>query len=127
MSAMTIAPAEYDFRAARRRLEAKPKSAGEKLTSLEDAAARVPDGATLAFGGILYSRTPLALFRAVLRRRPKHLTLVRNLMCYEGEWGMVAGAVDAVRRPGQPAARPPDRRLTPALPDPIRQQWRDRV
>jgi glutaconate CoA-transferase subunit A len=96
MSAMTIAPAEYDFRTARRRLEAKPKSAGEKLTSLEDAAARVPDGATVAFGGILYSRTPLALFREVLRRRPKHLTLVRNLMCYEGEWGMVAGAVDKI-------------------------------
>ena len=89
---MTIAPAEYDFRAARRQLEAKPKSAGEKLVSLADAAARVPDGATLAIGGILYSRTPLALLREILRRRPKGLTLARNLMCYEGEWYMVAGA-----------------------------------
>src|SRR4029453_238111 len=90
------APPDYDFRAARRRLEAKPKSAGEKLVSLEDAAARVPDGATLARGGILYSRPPLALIRAVLRRRPRGLTIARNLMCYEGEWCMVAGAAGEV-------------------------------
>src|SRR5215813_11658925 len=92
MCAMTITPAEYDFRAARRRLEAKPKSAGEKLVTLAKAAVWVPDGATLAIGGILYSRTPLALLREILRRRPKDLTLARNLMCYEGEWYMVAGA-----------------------------------
>ena len=50
MSAMTIAPAEYDFRAARRRLEAKPKSAGEKLTSLEDAAAPLAKAAGILTG-----------------------------------------------------------------------------
>ena len=93
---VTISPRDYDFRVARRRLEAKPKSAGEKLVSLEDAAARVPDGAIVAFGGILYSRTPLALIRAVLRRRPRGLTIARNLMCYEGEWCMVAGAADKI-------------------------------
>jgi glutaconate CoA-transferase subunit A len=86
--------AECDFRAARARLEAKAKSAGDKLTSLEDAAARVRDGDHVALGGILFSRTPLALVRALLRRRPQHLTVSRNLMCYEGEWAMVAGAVD---------------------------------
>ncbi len=88
--------AELDFRVARQRLEAKPKSAGPKLGPLEDAVARIGDGAHVAFGGILYSRTPLALIRAMLRRRPKHLTISRNLMCYEGEWCMVAGAVDRV-------------------------------
>jgi len=91
---VTIAAREYDFVAARRRLEAKPKSAGPKLGSLEDAVARVKDGDHVALGGCLYSRTPLALVWALLRRRPKRLTLSRNLMCYEGEWGMVAGAVD---------------------------------
>ena len=93
---MTIAPREYDFVAARQRLEAKPKSAGPKLGSLEDAVALVKDGDHVALGGCLYSRTPLALVRALLRRRPKRLTLSRNLMCYEGEWCMVAGAVDKV-------------------------------
>ena len=93
---MTIAPREYDFVGARARLEAKPKSAGPKLGTLEDAVARVQDGDHLAIGGCLYSRTPLALVWALLRRRPKNLTFSRNLMCYEGEWGMVSGAVRKV-------------------------------
>ncbi len=93
---MTIAPREYDFEAARFRLEAKPKSAGPKLGSLDDAVALVKDGDHLALGGCLYSRTPLALVWALLRRRPRGLTFSRNLICYEAEWGMVAGAVDKV-------------------------------
>jgi len=93
---VTIAPREYDFHAARLRLEAKAKSAGRKLGSLEDAVALVKDGDHLAIGGCLYSRTPLALVWALLRRRPRGLAFSRNLMCYEGEWGVVAGAVDKI-------------------------------
>jgi glutaconate CoA-transferase subunit A len=91
---VTISAKEFDFRAARVRLEGKAKSAGEKLTSLEDAVARVRDGDHVAIGGCLYSRTPLALIWALLRRRPRGLTLSRNLMSYEGEWAVVAGAAD---------------------------------
>ncbi|MGH7353944.1 MAG: CoA transferase subunit A [Candidatus Rokuibacteriota bacterium] len=91
-----LKPAEYDFVAARRRLEAKPKSAGEKLTTLEDAARRVRDGDHVAVGGCLFSRTPLALVREILRARPRGLTLTRNLMCTEGELMMAAGAVERV-------------------------------
>ena len=36
--------APWDFREARRRLEAKPKSSGEKLSSVEDAARRLRFG-----------------------------------------------------------------------------------
>ncbi len=93
---MTIAPREYDFLAARRRLEAKPRPSADKLTSIDDAVARIADGAHIAIGGCLFSRTPLALLRALLRRRPSGLGLSRNLMCYEGEWGLVAGAVDKI-------------------------------
>ena len=93
---MTITPREFDFQAARRRLEEKGRSAGDKLTSLEDAAARVKDGDHVALGGCLFSRTPLGLVRALLRRRPRDLIFSRNLMCYEGEWGLVAGAVSKV-------------------------------
>ncbi|HXH84632.1 MAG TPA: CoA-transferase [Candidatus Tectomicrobia bacterium] len=89
-------PAEHDFLAARRRLEAKAKSAGEKLTTLEDAAARVRDGDHVAVGGCLFSRTPLALVREVLRARRTRLTLSRNLVCTEGELMMAAGAVERV-------------------------------
>jgi glutaconate CoA-transferase subunit A len=85
-----------DFVAARRRLEAKAKSAGDKLTTLEDAATRVSDGQVVAAGGCLFSRTPLALVREILRQRRRGLTLVRNLMCTEGEFMMVAGAAERV-------------------------------
>jgi glutaconate CoA-transferase, subunit A len=91
-----LKPAEHDFVAARRRLEAKAKSAGEKLTSVEDAASRVRDGDLVAAGGCLFSRTPLSLVREILRQRRSGLTLVRNLMCTEGEWMMAAGAVGRV-------------------------------
>jgi glutaconate CoA-transferase subunit A len=93
---VTISPREYDFQAARARLERKIKTSGEKLTTIEDAVARIKDGDHLAFGGCLFSRTPLALIRALLRRRPQGLSISRNLMCYEGEGCMVAGAVDKV-------------------------------
>ena len=93
---MTVSRREYDFQAARLRLEAKPKSAGEKLATMDEAVARVKDGDLLAFGGCLFSRTPLALIRTLLRRHPAGLTISRNLMCYEGEWCMVAGAVNKV-------------------------------
>jgi glutaconate CoA-transferase subunit A len=86
----------YDFRAARRKLEAKPKSSGEKLTTVEDAVTRVRDGDTIAVGGCLFSRTPMALVREILRQHRRGLTLARNLMCTEGEFMMVAGAVDKV-------------------------------
>ena len=91
-----LKPAEHDFVAARRRLEAKPKSAGEKLTTLEDAARRVRDGDHIAVGGCLFSRTPLALVREILRAHPRGLTLTRNLMCTEGELMMAAGAVERI-------------------------------
>ncbi|PYN40938.1 MAG: CoA synthetase [Candidatus Rokuibacteriota bacterium] len=89
-------PAEYDFIAARRRIEGKAKSAAEKLTSLEEAASRVKDGDQIGVGGCLFSRTPLALMREILRQRRSGLTLARNLTCHEGELFMAAGAVSRV-------------------------------
>ena len=91
-----LKPADWDFIAARRRLESKPKSASDKLTSVEDAVARIADGDRIAVGGCLFSRTPMALVREILRARRTRLTLVRNLMCTEGEFMMAAGAVERV-------------------------------
>ncbi len=85
-----------DFVEARRRIEARPKPVGERLTTLEDLARRVRDGDHIAIGGCLFSRTPLALLREILRQGRRGLTLSRNLMCYEGEWYMAAGAVETV-------------------------------
>jgi glutaconate CoA-transferase subunit A len=91
-----LRPADWDFIAARRRLESKAKSASDKLTSVEDAVARVADGDRIAVGGCLFSRTPMALVREILRQHRTRLTLVRNLMCTEGEFMMAAGAVERV-------------------------------
>ncbi len=85
-----------DFVEARRRLEAKQRASGEKLTTLQEAVALVADGDQIAIGGCLYSRTPLALLMEVLRQGRKGLGLSRNLMCYEGEWFIAAGAVETV-------------------------------
>ena len=47
-------------------------------------------------GGCLFTRTPMALVREILRQRRTGLTLSRNLMCTEGELLMAAGAVNRV-------------------------------
>jgi len=56
----------------------------------------VKDGDHVAVGGCLFSRTPLALVRELLRQRRRGLTLARNLTCTEGEFLMVAGAVERI-------------------------------
>jgi glutaconate CoA-transferase subunit A len=85
-----------DFLEARRRLEAKPKVTGQKLVNADEAVGRIQDGDHVAVGGCLFSRTPMLLIREILRQRRRQLTLSRNLMCFEGELLMVAGALDAV-------------------------------
>ena len=57
---------------------------------------RVRDGDHVAVGGCLFSRTPMALVRELVRQRRTGLTLSRNLMCTEGEFLMVTGAVERV-------------------------------
>jgi glutaconate CoA-transferase subunit A len=85
-----------DFLEARRRLEAKPRRTEEKLTGAADAVHLVQDGDVVAVGGCLFSRTPMVLVREILRQERRGLTLVRNLMCFEGELMMVAGAVNRI-------------------------------
>ncbi len=77
-------------------MEEKESVIREKLTTLSEAARLIRDGDQIAIGGCLYSRTPLALLMEVLRQGRRGLTLSRNLMCYEGEWFMAAGAVDKI-------------------------------
>ena len=87
---------DLTFVDARRRLEAKDRSLRDKRISLAQAAAFVKDGDHVAIGGCLYSRTPMAVLREILRHRRSHLTLSRNLMCYEGELFMVAGSTQDI-------------------------------
>src|SRR2546428_13516335 len=107
MGAPPVKPAEYDFVAARRRLEAKPKSAAEKFTTLEDAVARIKDGDHGAVGGCLFSRTPMALARQLLRQPRRGLTLARNLTCTDGDFLMAACGRSRMVTAGQSACPPP--------------------
>ena len=91
-----VKPAEYDFVAARRRLEAKPSRRARSSPPSRTRSARVKDGDHVAVGGCLFSRTPMALVREILRQRRTGLTLSRNLMCTEGEFLMVTGGVERV-------------------------------
>ena len=84
-----------DFVEARRRLEAKTR-AGPKVMSMAEAGRLVQDGDLIAIGGCLYSRTPLAMLAELLRQGRRGLTLARNLMCYEGDWFIAAGAAETV-------------------------------
>ena len=84
------------FVEARRRLEGKDRSLRDKRVTAPDAAGLVRDGDHVAIGGCLYSRTPLVTLREILRSRRINLTLSRNLMCYEGELFLVAGATRAL-------------------------------
>ena len=69
----------------------------EALDVSADAVARITDGDRIAVGGCLFSRTPMALVREILRARRTRLTLVRNLMCTEGEFMMAAGSVEGLQ------------------------------
>lgn len=63
--------------------------------TLDDAAALVPDGATLALGGMTVYRRPAAFVRALLRRspRPRALTLLCFTAGYESDLLVGAGCV----------------------------------
>jgi glutaconate CoA-transferase subunit A len=61
-----------------------------KVRSLEDAAAMVPDGSTIAIGGLSMNSTPMAFIRALVRREVRDLTVVAIVQGLAVDW-LVAG------------------------------------
>ncbi len=61
-----------------------------KVTTLEQAAAQVPDGATVAIGGLSMNSAPMALVRELVRQEKKDLTLVAIVAGMAVDW-LVAG------------------------------------
>ena len=57
----------------------------EKVMSLEEAAALVPDGASVGIGGSTLSRTPMAMIWALIRTGRKDLFCARSITSCEGE------------------------------------------
>lgn len=73
-----------------------------KIISLEEAARRVTSGSTLALGGLMLYRRPMAFTRALLRRflhsgEPKDLTLLAFTAGLESDLLLGAGMLQAVR------------------------------
>lgn len=76
----------------RRGLTDRDRSLHEKVVTLEEAAARVPDGASVGIGGSTLSRTPMAMIWALIRAHRKGLTCSRGITSSEGDWLLGSGA-----------------------------------
>lgn len=67
-----------------------------KLTPLEDAAALVRDGQSIAFGGSLLHRSPSALTRELARQGRRGLTFVKPSAAYDLDLLCAAGCLETV-------------------------------
>jgi len=64
-----------------------------KLTTMDEAAARVADGSTVAIGGLLMNGAPMEFCRALARRGAKDLTVVAIIGGPAIDWLIAAGCV----------------------------------
>jgi glutaconate CoA-transferase subunit A len=71
--------------------------AADKQVSLQQLAARIPDGASLALGGSFLHRGPFALVRELIRQRRTGLEIVKQSPGYDIDILCRAGAVRKVR------------------------------
>lgn len=78
---MTI-PSYLDLRSKTR---ARDRSLRDKVMSLEEAAALVADGDSLAIGGCTASRTPMAMIWALIRAGRRDLEVSRSIVSTEGD------------------------------------------
>ena len=67
-----------------------------KLRSIDEAAALVPDGATVAIGGLSMNSTPMAFVRALVRRPARDLTVVAIVQGMAVDWLVAGGCVSRV-------------------------------
>ncbi|MCY3560832.1 MAG: hypothetical protein OXH20_06635 [bacterium] len=67
-----------------------------KQTSLAEAAASVPDGATIALGGLSMNSAPMAFVRELVRADKRDLTVVAIVAGMCVDWLVAAGAVSRV-------------------------------
>ncbi len=73
------------------RTRQRDRSLREKVISLEEAAALVPDGALVGIGGSTLSRTPMAMIWALIRAGRKDLSCARSITSSEGELLLASG------------------------------------
>jgi len=74
-----------------RRTRERDRSLREKVMSLDEAAALVPDGAWVGIGGSTLSRTPMAMVWALIRAGRRDLVCSRSISSAEGELMFASG------------------------------------
>lgn len=77
-------------------LESHERPLRDKRIGAREAIELVHDGDTIAIGGTLYSRTPMALVFELLRARRHGLTVARSLTCYEADLLLATGSAERV-------------------------------
>ncbi len=75
----------------RARIEKKDKGLREKVMTLSDAVALIPDNVHVAIGGCHYSRTPIALIWEIIRQKKSGLVFSKSITATEGDLLLVAG------------------------------------
>ena len=80
----------------RRGLAERDRSLHEKVTTLEEAAALIPDGASVGIGGSTLSRTPMAMIWALIRAGRKGLVCSRSITSSEGDLLYASGICDHI-------------------------------
>jgi len=70
-----------------------PRTTPGKLTSLSDAVARIPDGASIALGGNTVHRSPSAAVHELVRQRKRDLTIIKTAGGYDVDLLCGAGSV----------------------------------
>ena len=73
------------------------QSASSKLCSLQELAARIPDGCALGLGGVFLHRGPFALVRELARQGRRGLEIIKPSPGYDLDLLCRAGAVSKVR------------------------------
>ncbi len=68
-----------------------------KITSLQQLAARIPDGSSIAIGGSFLHRGPFALVRELARSRKRGLEIIKPSPGYDVDLLCRAGAVAKIR------------------------------
>lgn len=80
----------------RENLSRRDRSLREKVMSLEQAAALIPDGASVGIGGSTMSRTPMAMIWELIRQHRKHLSCSRCIVSTDGDLLFGSGVADEI-------------------------------
>lgn len=75
----------------RSRLGKKDKGLKEKVMSLNEAIALIPNNVHVAIGGCHYSRTPMASIWEIIRQKKRGLVFSKSITATEGDLLLVAG------------------------------------